>query len=82
VPEREADHSPPSSAEVMNAWSYTFTLAVLSYAQGQFTCFPTQTGESQETCRALRLPWQRFRKFHADESSHIFQNLNCFLQRK
>jgi hypothetical protein len=22
---READHSPPSSAEVKNAWSYTFT---------------------------------------------------------
>jgi hypothetical protein len=25
-PEREADYSPPSSAEVKNAWSYTFTL--------------------------------------------------------
>jgi len=24
-PGREADHSPPSSAEVRNAWSYTFT---------------------------------------------------------
>jgi hypothetical protein len=24
-PEREVDHSPPSSAEVMNAWSYTST---------------------------------------------------------
>jgi hypothetical protein len=24
-PGREADHSPPSSAEVKNAWSYTFT---------------------------------------------------------
>jgi hypothetical protein len=24
-PEREADHSPPSSAEVENAWSYTST---------------------------------------------------------
>jgi hypothetical protein len=24
-PGREADHSPPSSAEVTNAWSYTFT---------------------------------------------------------
>jgi hypothetical protein len=24
-PGREADHSPPSSAEVMNAWSYTST---------------------------------------------------------
>jgi hypothetical protein len=24
-PEREADHSPPSSVEVMNAWSYTST---------------------------------------------------------
>jgi hypothetical protein len=24
-PEREADHSPPSSAEVKNAWSYTST---------------------------------------------------------
>jgi hypothetical protein len=24
-PEREADHSPPSSAEVNNAWSYTST---------------------------------------------------------
>jgi hypothetical protein len=25
-PEREADHSPPSSTEVKNLWSYTFTL--------------------------------------------------------
>jgi hypothetical protein len=24
-PGREADHSPPSSAEVKNAWSYTFS---------------------------------------------------------
>jgi hypothetical protein len=24
-PEREADHSPPSSAEVKNAWSYIST---------------------------------------------------------
>jgi hypothetical protein len=24
--EREADHSPPSNAEVKNAWSYTSTL--------------------------------------------------------
>jgi hypothetical protein len=24
-PEREADHSPPSSAEAMDAWRYTFT---------------------------------------------------------
>jgi hypothetical protein len=27
-PEREADHSPPSSAEVKNAWGYTFTLPI------------------------------------------------------
>jgi hypothetical protein len=27
-PEREADHSPPSSAEVKNAWSYTTTLPI------------------------------------------------------
>jgi hypothetical protein len=24
-PEREADHSPPSSTEIKNVWSYTFT---------------------------------------------------------
>jgi hypothetical protein len=40
-PGREADHSPPSSAEVKNAWSYTSTPpiclrgVVLSKAQGQ-----------------------------------------------
>jgi hypothetical protein len=39
-PRREADHSPPSSAEVKNAWSYTSTLPirlhgiVLSYSTG------------------------------------------------
>jgi hypothetical protein len=39
-PGREADHSPPSSAEVKNAWSYTSTPpiclhgVVLSSAQG------------------------------------------------
>jgi hypothetical protein len=27
-PEREADHSPPSSAEVKNAWSYTSTTKI------------------------------------------------------
>jgi hypothetical protein len=27
-PEREADHSPPSSAEVKNAWSYTSTTPI------------------------------------------------------
>jgi hypothetical protein len=27
-PRREAEHSPPSSAEVKNAWSYTSTLPV------------------------------------------------------
>jgi hypothetical protein len=26
---READHSPPSSAEVKNPWSYTSTLPIL-----------------------------------------------------
>jgi hypothetical protein len=44
-PGREADHSPPSSAEVENVWSYTSTPpirlkgVVLSYieAQGQLT---------------------------------------------
>jgi hypothetical protein len=40
-PGREADHSPPSSAGVKNAWSYTSTPpvrlhgVVLSWAQGQ-----------------------------------------------
>jgi len=28
-PRREADHSPPSGAEVKNAWSYTTTPAIL-----------------------------------------------------
>jgi hypothetical protein len=28
LPRREADHSPPSSAEVRNAWSYTSTSAI------------------------------------------------------
>jgi len=40
-PGRESDHSPPSSAEVKNAWRYTSTPpislhgVVLSSAQGQ-----------------------------------------------
>jgi hypothetical protein len=40
-PEHEADHSPPCSAEVQNAWSYTTTPpihlygVVLSQAEGQ-----------------------------------------------
>jgi hypothetical protein len=29
--EREADHSPPSSAEIKNAWSYTFSLPIRLY---------------------------------------------------
>jgi hypothetical protein len=44
-PGREADHSPPSSAEVKNAWSYTSIPplrlhgVVLSQAQGQLYLF-------------------------------------------
>jgi len=44
-PGREADHSPPSSAVVNNAWSYTSTPpkclhgVVLSSAQGQLHTF-------------------------------------------
>jgi hypothetical protein len=30
-PGREADHSPPSSAEVKNAWSYTSTPPICLY---------------------------------------------------
>jgi len=30
-PEREADHSPPFSAEIKNAWSYTSTLRTSSW---------------------------------------------------
>jgi hypothetical protein len=46
-PGREADHSPPSSAEVKNAWSYTSTPpirlhgVVLSKAQGQLYLYHT-----------------------------------------
>jgi hypothetical protein len=44
-PGREADHSPPSSSEVKNVWSYTSTPpirlhgVVLSWAQGQLYLF-------------------------------------------
>jgi hypothetical protein len=42
LPGREADHSPPSSAQVKNAWSYTSTppmrlSGVVLRAQGKFT---------------------------------------------
>jgi hypothetical protein len=30
-PERKVDHSPPSSAEVKNEWSYTFTSLIYIY---------------------------------------------------
>jgi hypothetical protein len=33
-PGREADHSPPSSAEVKNAWSYTSTPPNMSSGRG------------------------------------------------
>jgi hypothetical protein len=39
-PEREADHSPPSSAEVKNEWSYISTPPIRSVeAQGQLYLF-------------------------------------------
>jgi hypothetical protein len=50
-PEIKAHHSPPSSTEVKNAWSYTstpphvFVGAVLSSVQGQFTFNLTYTTE-------------------------------------
>jgi hypothetical protein len=44
-PEREADHSPPSSAEVNNAWSYTSTPNTPSWClvkpQGQLYLYLT-----------------------------------------
>jgi hypothetical protein len=45
-PDREADHSPPSSAEVKNLWSYTSTPQiclhdmVLSLGTGKFLPLP------------------------------------------
>jgi hypothetical protein len=45
-PGREADHSPPTNAEIKNAWSYTSTLpvhlhgVVLSKSQGQAYYLP------------------------------------------
>jgi len=33
-PWREADHSPPSSAEIKNVWSYTFTPPVRLHRTG------------------------------------------------
>jgi hypothetical protein len=47
-PGREADHSPPSSAEVNNGWGYTSTLPirlngmVLSKAQGQLCLYSSK----------------------------------------
>jgi hypothetical protein len=35
-PEREADHSPPPSAEVKNAWNYTSTPSTPSWRGAQF----------------------------------------------
>jgi hypothetical protein len=34
LPGREADHSPPSSAEVKNAWSYTSTPTIRLHGVG------------------------------------------------
>jgi hypothetical protein len=51
-PESGADYSPPSSAEVKNAWSYTSTPpirlhgVVLSYEQGQLYLYLTYSSSS------------------------------------
>jgi hypothetical protein len=37
-PGREADHSPPSIAEVKNAWSYTYTSPIRLHGTGTFIC--------------------------------------------
>jgi hypothetical protein len=42
-PDREADHSPPSSAEVKNAWRFSFAscymfMAVLKHKDSFVTC--------------------------------------------
>jgi hypothetical protein len=43
-PERQADHSPPSSAEVKNAWSYAscpqYTIMTWFKAQGKLYRYP------------------------------------------
>jgi hypothetical protein len=38
-PEREADHSPPTSAEVKNSWSYTSTSLNPSWREESFTLY-------------------------------------------
>jgi hypothetical protein len=62
-PEREADYSPPSSAEVKNAWSYTsvpqyasMTWCSAKKAQGQFYIY----GWNTETIRISWLEGQIF----------------------
>jgi hypothetical protein len=69
-PGREADHSPPTSAEVKNAWSYTSTpkYAFMAWcsveAQGQpylylYVCYPARhTLKRMSGVLECRLPYQ------------------------
>jgi hypothetical protein len=46
-PEREVDHSPPSSAESKNEWSYNFTPSVWT-GKGSLCVFTWQVGKHRE----------------------------------
>jgi hypothetical protein len=68
-PKREADHSPPSSAEVKNAWSYTstppFRLHGVVFSQTAEKTLPLPLPSSLHACR-----WPSSRE-------HLSASSNC-----
>jgi hypothetical protein len=85
-PGREADHSPPSSAEVKDVWSYTSTPL---YAFMAWCSVKRSTGTTLHT-PSTQMPQQHFKKGHDHFLTHPFQftrltfiprvvRLECFL---
>jgi hypothetical protein len=85
-PGREADHSPPSSAEVKNAWSYTSTpeYAVMAWcsvgkkAQGQLYLHVLQLFKSSQLHspqNPVLFPYEKKKKFLSDGTHGV---TSCF----
>jgi hypothetical protein len=55
-PEREAEHSSPSSGEVTNEWSYNSRPAIRLYvvSRGKFTFYLSSSGRVQSKCVGTR----------------------------
>jgi hypothetical protein len=79
-PGRESDHSPTSTINVKNEWSFAYTPSVLwRVPSSPFSAFPLTIITSQYPRRKMSIWACRFRYSHTH--NHWHQNVSCVLQK-